>query len=31
MHKKIRMIDTRGFFESDEKLLDECLRIMSGG
>ncbi|XP_066025099.1 uncharacterized protein, partial [Pocillopora verrucosa] len=30
VHKKIRMIDTRGFFESDEKLLDECLRIMSG-
>ena len=30
MHKKIRMIDTRGFFESDEKLLDECLKIMSG-
>jgi len=26
----IRMVDTRGFFESDEKLLDECLNIMSG-
>ncbi|XP_058956292.2 uncharacterized protein [Pocillopora verrucosa] len=30
VHKKIRMIDTRGFFESDERLLDECLNIMSG-
>lgn len=30
VHKKIRMIDTRGFFETDERLLDECLNIMSG-
>lgn len=30
VQKKVRMVDTRGFFESDEKLLDECLKIMSG-
>ncbi|KAL9963875.1 hypothetical protein ACROYT_G027428 [Oculina patagonica] len=30
VQKKIRMVDTRGFFESDERLLDECLKIMSG-
>ena len=30
VQKNIRMVDTRGFFESDEKLLDECLKIMSG-
>ena len=30
VQRKIRMIDTRGFYESDERLLDECLNIMSG-
>ena len=30
VQKKIRMIDTRGFYESNESLLDECLNIMSG-
>ena len=30
IQKKIRMVDTRGFFESDERLMDECLKIMSG-
>ncbi|KAJ7326045.1 hypothetical protein OS493_028769 [Desmophyllum pertusum] len=27
---KIRMVDTRGFYESDERLMDEYLKIMSG-
>ena len=26
----VRLVDTRGFFESDEKLFEECLNIMSG-
>ena len=26
----IRLVDTRGFFDSDEKLFEECLNIMSG-
>ena len=30
VQKNIRMVDTRGVFESDEELLDECLKIMSG-
>ena len=30
VQRKIRMIDTRGFFAIDERLLDECLNIMSG-
>jgi len=30
VQKQIRLVDTRGFFEGDEKLLDECLNIMSG-
>ena len=30
VHRKIRMIDTRGFYVIDEGLLDECLKIMSG-
>jgi len=30
VQKNIRILDTRGFMESDEKLLDECLKIMSG-
>ena len=30
VQRKIRMIDTSGFYESDERLLDECLNIMSG-
>jgi len=29
VQKNIRIVDTRGFFEGDEKLLDECLNIMS--
>ncbi|KAJ7326028.1 hypothetical protein OS493_028751 [Desmophyllum pertusum] len=27
---KIRMVDTRGFYDSDERLMDEYLKIMSG-
>ena len=30
LQKNIRMVDTRGFFDSDERLLEECLKIMSG-
>ena len=30
VQEKVRMVDTRGFFSSDEKLLEECLNIMSG-
>jgi len=30
VQKNIRMVDTRGFFDSDERLLEECLKIMSG-
>ena len=30
VQKNIRMVDTRGFFTRDEKLLNECLNIMSG-
>jgi len=30
VQKNIRMVDTKGFFESDERLLQECLGIMSG-
>ena len=30
VQKQIRLVDTRGFFESDEKLFEECLNIMSG-
>ena len=30
VQKKIQMVNTRGLFESDERLLDECLRNMSG-
>ena len=30
VQKKIRMVDTRGFFARDEKLYDECYNIMTG-
>ena len=30
VQKHVRLVDTRGFFESDEKLFEECLNIMSG-
>ena len=30
LHPQISVLDTRGFFDSDEKLLEECLNIMSG-
>ena len=26
----VRLVDTRGFFESDENLFHECLNIMTG-
>jgi len=30
VQKQIRLVDTRGFFDCDEKLFEECLNIMSG-
>ena len=30
VNRKIRMIDSGGFYVIDEGLLDECLKIMSG-
>lgn len=30
VHDHVRIVDTRGFFQSDEKLFDECLNIMTG-
>nr|XP_058956333.1 uncharacterized protein LOC131783583 [Pocillopora verrucosa] len=30
VQKYIRMLDTRGFFAQDEKLVDECLDILTG-
>lgn len=30
VQKHVSMVDTRGFFLSDEKLFEECLNIMSG-
>jgi len=30
LHPQISLLDTRGFFERDEKLMEECLNIMSG-
>lgn len=30
LHPQMSLLDTRGFFDSDEKLLEECLNIMSG-
>lgn len=31
LQKKVRMVDTREFFLSDEQLEDELLNILSGG
>lgn len=30
VHNQVVLVDTRGFFDSDESLLHECLNIMSG-
>ncbi|XP_068685273.1 interferon-induced protein 44-like [Montipora capricornis] len=30
VHEHVRIVDTRGFFQCDEKLFDECLNIMTG-
>ena len=30
LHPQMSLLDTRGFFDSDEKLMEECLNIMSG-
>ena len=30
VQKNIRMVDTRGFFARDERLVDECLDILTG-
>ncbi|XP_020611796.1 uncharacterized protein LOC110050235 [Orbicella faveolata] len=30
LQKNIRMLDTRAFFEWDERALEECLKLMSG-
>ena len=30
VQKNIRLVDTRGFFESNERLFEECLNIMTG-
>ena len=30
LHPQISLLDTRGFFESDEKLMEECLNVLSG-
>lgn len=30
VQKQIRILDTRGFFERDDKLFDECLNILTG-
>ena len=30
VQKNISIVDTRGFFEGDEQLMEECLNIISG-